>query len=735
MNAASDSLPFAGLRVIDCAEGIAGSVAAMMLGQMGAEVVKVEPTGGSKQRGSAGFAARQQGKRSIVLDLETDGGNFVALLAGADVLIHEPGLPAPFLATAPHLVTSCISSAPPGIGHDDLPADDFLVMAAIGLLDEQPATRRDGPAFVRLPFGSYCAAWLAATGIGARLFARMRGAPPGPADTSIMQGALLPAMMLWRDAERPTEALGGRIDKRMLPSIFECADGIWLHIMKNADDTPLMKQLLDEMGPEAVASENAKWPAHFRYKNWGANVRAFRSRPSAEWLEDLWAADIPVQPAMLPGELYADAQAVANRYVVEIEDHEMGRIRVPGAPVTINPAADAGRPVSKIGADRDAVLALRKPAAFPALSGSADSRLLAGVRVVDFGNYLAGPLATMLLADLGADVIKVEPPAGDPMRANESAFLGCQRGKRSLALDLRRPEAREIIDRLVEGADIVHHNIRLPTARKFGLAWEDVSVTNPRAIFGHVSAYGPEGVRRHWPGYDQLFQACTGWEWAHAGEGNRPAWLRFGMMDHMCAASLAFGMMAALYRRERTGRGSPVAASLLGAAVLTMSGTAMRADGSLTNSLPALDADQTGPIDGRGLAKCVDGWIAYAGPDQRAPAPQSFASYRCDEALSALGARGYAAIRIPEEAGKAFLHDAALEKRGLVARYSHPVYGELRHPGAFWSMEATPVSPRRAPPVLDQHREEILAEIGFSPTDIARFEKAGIVGASEGMRT
>src|SRR5690606_22910426 len=105
------------------------------------------------------------------------------------------------------------------------------------------------------------------------------------------------------------------------------------------------------------------------------------------------------------------------------------------------------------------------PVDFPPPSRSSDTPPLHGVRVIDFGNYLAGPLSTMLLADLGAEVIKVEPPEGDPMRANESAFLGCQRGKCSIALDLRRPEARPVIARLIQQADIVHHNIRMPSAR------------------------------------------------------------------------------------------------------------------------------------------------------------------------------------------------------------------------------------------------------------------------------
>ncbi|MCB2075930.1 MAG: CoA transferase [Rhodobiaceae bacterium] len=707
-------LPFHDLRVIDCATGLAGSVAAMMLGQMGAEVVKIEPRGGDPARGSAGFATWNQGKRSIGLDIAKDRAELSQLLTGADALVYEPGFPQGLLENAPHLITSCVRPVPEGFDCEhELPSDDFVVMAAVGLLDEQPATNRDGPAFIHLPFGSYCAAWLAAIGIAARLVSRQRGGMPGMVDTSILQGALVPSMMLWRVAQRPTDGLEGRIDKRVLPSIFECADGVWIHIMKNADHTPLMKRLLDEMGPKVVAAENAKWLAHFRYHNWGANARAFKSRPSAEWLADLWASDIPAQPALPMGELYCDAQAQANRYVMHVDDPDIGRVRLPGTPVTIEPPARAGVAVAKFNADRDDCLAGRQPLAFPMPTRPSDALPLEGIRIVDFGNYLAGPLSVMLLADLGADVVKVEPPGGDPMRANESAFLGCQRGKRSIELDLRDQRSRPVVRALIEQADIVHHNIRLPTAEKLGLGYEELRAINPRIVFGHVSAYGPVGDRRFWPGYDQLFQASTGWELAHAGSGNRPAWLRFGMMDHLCAASLAFGLLAALYRRERTGEGSEVAASLLGASILTMSEVAMRSDGDLTVRFGDLDSEQTGASPGRRLTRCSDGWIAFAGPDDTAPDRSVTAALPCEAVIECLRERGFAAVRVPQGAGRTFLTDPANEALGLVTRYNHPIYGELRHPGAFWNMGPVRVGSRRAPPMLDQHRGEILAELGI----------------------
>ena len=720
------------IRVIDASTGLAGSVAALMLAEAGAEVIKVEPPAGDPGRGGVAFAAWNRSKRSIAMEAAgADAAVFEALLGGADVLIHDGALAMPDLSTFPHLIACRIAGTPDGFA-DDLPADDFLVMAASGALAEQPALHRDGPAFVQLPLGSWCAAWLATIGVTARLAHVARGGAPGPIDTSLLQGMLVPLMMQWRDAERPTPGFSGRIDKRVLPSIFECGDGVWLHIMKNADDTPLMRRLLDEMGPEEVARANAEWPPHFRYTNWGANVRAFRSRPSAEWLADLWAADIPVQPVLPVGRLYEDAQAQANGYVAEVDDPDLGRVRQPGFPLTIDPPGGVKGPAPRLDADRAALLNEARPRKAARAAGKSGKPLLDGVRVVDFGNYLAGPLSTMMLADLGADVIKVEPLTGDPMRANESAFLGCQRGKRSLALDLGHPDARGVIARLVAGADIVHHNLRLPSARRFGLDYSDLRAIRDDIIFGHVSAYGPAGERRYWPGYDQLFQASAGWELANAGEGNRPVWLRFGMMDHLCAMSLAYGMLLALIRREKTGEGSQVAASLLGASIATMADVAMRRDGSLIGRADRLDHMQLGPAPGRRLAACADGWIAFVGPDDKAPGDDAFAGKLGREMVAMLRSMGFAATIVEEGGGKAFLFDEEHARCGLVTDYPHPVYGRLRHPGAFWSIPDAPLTIDRAPPVIGQHGREILDALGFADDAIAVLVRDRVVALPEG---
>src|SRR5262249_12344978 len=224
------------------------------------------------------------------------------------------------------------------------------------------------------------------------------------------------------------------------------------------------------------------------------------------------------------------------------------------------------------------------------------------------GQYIAGPMGTMLLADLGADVVKVEPPAGDYGRNIPKAFVGCQRNKRSLAIDLRRPESSPVIDALARWADVVHHNMRLDAAARLGIDDDRLRAINPRLVYCHLSAYGNRGPRATWPGYDAVFQAAGGWELAAAGAGNPPQWQRFGMLDQLAGMLSVVATLLALRERERSGRGQMVHASLLGATVLTTSEVSLRPDGTLTPA-PLLDPTQSRIDAWHGLYETADGWV------------------------------------------------------------------------------------------------------------------------------
>lgn len=346
--------------------------------------------------------------------------------------------------------------------------------------------------------------------------------------------------------------------------------------------------------------------------------------------------------------------------------------------------------------------------------------------MLDFGNFLAGPLGPMLLADLGATVVKVEATTGDPMRPGDWPFAGCQRNKRAVALDIKSPASRPALEALLEWADVVHHNLRRPAARKLGLDAAAVRAVNPDLIFCHVSSYGPQGDRADWPGYDQLFQSSCGWETMGAGEGNPPMWHRFGFMDHLCAMSSVVGTLVALFQRDRSGRATDVSAALLGSGVLTNSETFVRADGSLA-SVRMLDADQTMVAPGVRLIEMADGWIAVAAehddqverlcraagvprPDDLPPAVRTRPS---EPFLTLLREHDVPATAVRRDQRNPFFDDPANRAAGMVARYRHGEWGWLEQPGAAWNFGDLDVRLELAPPLLGEHTVEVLLEVGL----------------------
>ena len=749
------------VRVVDMAAGIGGSVAALLLAEAGADVVKVEgpwaepPPIGAEN----GIRTWDRSKRRVLIDITTEGGReeLERLLAQADVLIHElsplraraVALDDPALARRhPRLIVSSVLSWPANHPDAERPVDELLAMARLGICDEQKAMTRDGPVMIRFPLGAWGAAYLAAIGVMARLLVRLGTGSGGQAHTSLVQGALVPMGMHWCRAQNSSPALATGMPKESggsQASLFECSDGVWIHLMTCPDHAPLMSAALHTMGEEGVRQANAAVAGNaFAYPNRGANVVAFRTRPSSEWLADFWANDVAAQPALPFGAILHDEQTVLDGYVVELEDPQVGTIAVPGVSMTTEPPTRIRfpRPSSTV-APFDVVLdweahAQRPDPDLPRGAAGAPKWPLEGLKVLDLGNYLAGPYGPMLLADLGADVIKVESTAGDAMRHVPWAFAGCQRGKRSVALDLKDAQTRSAVEALLRWADVVHHNLRRPAARRLGLDYDSVSRVNPDVVYCHTSSYGPTGPRADWPGYDQLFQAACGWEALGAGEGNPPMWHRFGFMDHQCAMASVVATLLGLYRRRLTGKGSSVAASLLGAGVLTVSETYVGSDGVLA-PVPGLDAHQTHIEPGYGIIEVLDGWIAVAcrsdehrralcavgGVASLDEVPAALALRHRAAVLADLASAGIPAEEVARAQRDAFFDSPANAVAGLVASYLSAEYGHIEQPGALWSFGDLNVRLELAPPALGQHTVEALTSVGVEHEELGRLIAKG----------
>ena len=389
---------------------------------------------------------------------------------------------------------------------------------------------------------------------------------------------------------------------------------------------------------------------------------------------------------------------------------------------------------------------------------------LEGIRVIDFGQYLAGPFGPMLLADLGADVVKVEPTRGDGMRAAVvGSFMGCQRGKRDIALDLKHPDGLRIALELVAGADIVHHNMTKGTADRLGVGYEHCRAVRPDILYCNTFMYGPIGPLSQLGGLDPLGQAASGIEWEQGpvAEGNPPQWYRYGHGDIAAAMPSVLAVLIALHHRNRTGEGQSMWTSIFHGSMLYTLDSWLGPDGTPC-SRPSLDREQLGLDALYRLYETDDGWLQLAAvrdehwpalcrvlrrdelvADPRFATAEDRRAHR-EELTAALAAaflgdkattwrRALDAAGVPSEVsvdtldGETILFDDDLVRLGLVTEYEHPRLGRVRQFGNLITFSDTPGRQERATPMVGQHTREILGELGYDDAAVDAYRAGGVV--------
>src|SRR5215472_8568660 len=212
-----------------------------------------------------------------------------------------------------------------------------------------------------------------------------------------------------------------------------------------------------------------------------------------------------------------------------------------------------------------------KPAGFEQGDEFTMSGPLAGIRVIDLTSAVLGPVATQILGDMGAEVIKIEPPQGDPVRplgpsrhpGMGAYFLSINRNKKSVALDLKRPAAREALLRLMETADVFVHNMRLAAAERLGLDYAAVASRNPSIVYAAATGFRKDGVHRDRPSFDDVIQGESGLAALNGGPGGEPRYVPMAVCDKICGYVLASAVGMALFHRERTGNGQEVHVAML----------------------------------------------------------------------------------------------------------------------------------------------------------------------------
>ena len=385
---------------------------------------------------------------------------------------------------------------------------------------------------------------------------------------------------------------------------------------------------------------------------------------------------------------------------------------------------------------------------------------LTRIKILDLCSYLAGPYGCTLLADLGADVIKIEPPQGDMLRQFPSSlpgdsrfFLGTNRGKRAVALDLKQPEGLAILHRMASTADVLVENFRPSVPARLGIDYPTLRALNPRLVYAGLTGYGDTGPLSDKGGFDQVLQCLTGIATFQGGGTDRAQLVLGSVLDYFTSALLAYGVAAALFQRERSGSGQYLSLSLLRSALTIQAGRFVWAESegrdvardSGTGGLTGIHPTKQGALyvslhsNHFFTAFCeLIGRPALAS-DPRCASMRSRAEHAADllpelrAALAGRTALEWEALfgeRVPCAAVRSiedlFDHPQVLAEK-LVTTLDHPTVGRYRTMTKPISFTDTPGPTPTASPVFGQHSDEVLAGYGYSEAEIAALRKGGVV--------
>lgn len=713
--------------MLDVGCRIGGQMLGMLLADQGAAVTRVVTAAQAVPPPES--CVWNRGKRLVSLGATAP---LAALIAASDIVITDdlaretrPGLDEASLRAARPDVISCdIPALPGGVALDAAEADALVgAMTAV----HQPDHANASPLYNALPLPSVLAATRAAAAVAAALAARDRDGAGRSVEVSLYEAMLL----AWG---RHLVKLGAQEDIGVVPRLpllrqYQCADGRYVQLHGNFE-TRWSRIFLQVAGhPEYIAEaaeivrSGSADPTVQR--TWLDRITAYmRTRPAAEWESQLNDAGGAAAMSRTVEEWLVHEHARAAGIVVDVPGTPYGTMTQPGVAVTVGGGAAREGPAPAVTSRR----------ALP----------LSGVRVLDLTILIAGPTCGRTLAELGAEVVKIDDPHRVP---SIHSWMDTNRGKRSLLLDLKATEGREVFWRLLETADVVVTNYRKGKLEKLGLGYDDLIRRRPNLVYASINAFGADGPWAGRAGWEQIVQAASGHQVRRGGRGRVPLVVTPWVCDYTAGLLAAFGVALAMHDRSRGGGPRQVQTSLAASGALVQSRYFFDYPGY---ARAEIEAEALGESALSRLYEARDGWLyldaaepgawgrllrvrefaSLAAAEHRADLAERIAAiFRTEAKAYWLSALADAGVAVVERRTLADLRDGReLWEKGLLVSRPHEVYGSVRYVDTRlrWSDAAAPdLGAPRAP---GQDSRAVLRTFGYSDDEIERLIRGEVVG-------
>ncbi len=783
----------------------------MVLGDFGAEVIKVEPPGGDLGRALPASPWWLRGKRSVTLDLQTKEGRegLLGLVDGADIVLtsFRPGEAeacsadyASLSRRKPSLIYCQVTGWGRQGAYVDYPVDEGLVAAKSGrMMSFSGQRQREGPAFAAVQVGSHAASQGAVQGIVAALWRREATGEGALVETSLLQGLMsydLLRMTLTQLAAKDPELFASlALLVPGMPTLnyhpLLAGDGRWMQMGNLLEHlfiaflqaTDLTEMLLEErfQGHPATWEPEAIEIARDRI------LTRMQERSAAEWMEAFHASgNVAAEPYTTAQEALSHPDMIANGDILDVEHPRLGTVRQLGpiAQLMATPGR-AGAPGSEPGADTREVLSASQSVAMDdggaGDANSAQGMPLAGITILEFATIIATPLATSMLADLGARVIKVEPVGGDPYRGMGPLGVMAAKtnaGKESICIDLKSEEGKAIVADLIRGADAIVHNYRPGVPERLGIDYETAKALQPGIVWVSANGYGPDCPSARRPSAHPVPGAVCGGALHQAGAGTPPEGCESldevrevarqlmraneANPDPNTSVVVASATLLALLARRRFGVGQQVFANMLtanayanGEDFLSYEGKAPRArvDAELYGTGPcyrlypaageswvfvAIEDQWPTFCEVVGRTDLVEG-VRFGSSDSRAENADAlaaelsdlFLSRQADEWEQLLIGAGVGCVRADgATVGDFWALDEHVRVNGFAPESEHGRMGMLRRWGPLVQVDGG--ADQYGPGVLGgEQTEALLIESGRTPEEIATLWETEVVWAEE----